>query len=181
MTHLPHSTILGVLCVALLAESAQATGYYVSTEGNDLNSGTSPDSPWRTLAKVSSIIYQPGDTIHLQRGTGHQRTWFETLVLRGSGTSTNPIIVTTYGSGLRPKIAPGTMDSTCVQIDGEGGWKITGLELANARWGLDLKYDVVSDRQYIWLEDLYIHDMDNLYNSDPEKYNFVSAGIAIRH
>jgi hypothetical protein len=176
-----HSTVVGALWIALSAGSAQATDYYVSTQGNDLNSGTSSSTPWRTLARVSSLTYQPGDTINLRRGNGlTQGVWLETLNLEGSGTPTNPILVRPYGPGLRPIIAPGTVDSTAVRVDGGGGWKITGLAVANARWGIELKYDMV-EREFVWLEDLNIYNMDNTYNSNHEgKFNFVSAGIAIR-
>ena len=181
--------VLVATWIALLPGVARATSYYVSPQGSDLNSGTSEASPWRTLVKVSSVVYQPGDVIRLDReipsnpggDPGTANTWAETLILRGEGTPTNPIVVTTYGVGPRPIIAPGTIDSTCLRIDGVGGWKIIGLELAYARWGVELRYDRVTERRFIWLEDLYIHHMTSVLNSDHEKYNFLSAAIALRH
>lgn len=88
-------TILLTLLVSFLY--SQATNYYVSTAGNDGNNGTSTGTPWRTLAKVNNSwgIIQPGDTIFLRGGD----TFRETLTIGKSGTNSNRIVVTSYGTG----------------------------------------------------------------------------------
>ena len=75
-----------------------ATNYYVSTSGNDLNSGTSLTSPWKTLAKVQaeSSKFAAGDVIAFKGG----ERFFGSLTLTGlSGTATNPITITSYDTG----------------------------------------------------------------------------------
>jgi hypothetical protein len=79
---------------------AIATDYYVSPSGSDENSGTSPSSPWRSLDKVNSVTFEPGDVIHFERG-GEWRGKFKP---QGSGTEDHWIRFTTYGSGDKPKI-----------------------------------------------------------------------------
>lgn len=80
---------------------ANNTTYYVSTSGSDSNNGISTSTPWKTLAKVSSITFNPGDKILLKCGD----TWNnETLTLHGSGTSTNVIELGSYGTGEKPTI-----------------------------------------------------------------------------
>ena len=73
-----------------------ATDYYIdSNNGDDENDGTSPDSPWKTLSKVSSMTFQPGDNIYFKRGTMYSGC----AVIKGDGTKNNPITVSAYGSG----------------------------------------------------------------------------------
>ncbi|MBB6670763.1 RICIN domain-containing protein [Cohnella nanjingensis] len=75
--------------------------YYVSSSGgSDGNSGTSPSAPWRTLAKVSSRVFKPGDQVLLKRGDA----WNEALYMHGAGTAVSPIKVGAYATGARPMI-----------------------------------------------------------------------------
>ena len=56
----------------IVAEAAASGGttYYVdSTIGDDSNSGTSPETPWKTLDKVTATTFLPGDTILLKSGS----------------------------------------------------------------------------------------------------------------
>jgi|GEM_PF-5438142 len=77
------------------AASAQ-TSYYLSNDGNDANSGTGPETAWRTLARASSFSgYQPGDSILLRAGDVFRGT----LMLNTDG-----IIVASYGNGAKPEI-----------------------------------------------------------------------------
>ena len=42
--------------------------FYVSPNGSDSNPGTSPDAPWKSLAKVNAAPLLPGDRVHLESG-----------------------------------------------------------------------------------------------------------------
>lgn len=78
--------------------------YYVSNAnpvGSDSNSGSSPSSPWMTIAKVNESTFQPGDQILFNRGC----TWREELTITSSGTSGNPITFGAYGTGSNPLIS----------------------------------------------------------------------------
>ncbi|GBF72293.1 hypothetical protein PA598K_00533 [Paenibacillus sp. 598K] len=106
------------------AYAAAPTDYYVSSStGNDASSGTSPSTPWQTLSAVSSRVFQPGDRILLKSGD----TWHESVALHGSGTASQPITLTSYGTGSRPLLR--SADAAVVRIDGESGWTIAGLEI----------------------------------------------------
>jgi hypothetical protein len=80
--------------------SVNATVYYVSSSGNDANSGTSTSTPWKTLTKVNSFTPKAGDQILFNRGD----EWTGTVTVSASGTSGNPIVYGAYGSGDKPKI-----------------------------------------------------------------------------
>ena len=63
-----------------------AATYYVATNGNDNNSGTSLGSAWRTMTHAAAMM-SPGDTTLVQDGT------YEENIVRFStpGTASNPI------------------------------------------------------------------------------------------
>lgn len=104
---------------------ANNTTYYVSQSGgNDSNNGTSLGTPWKTMSKVSSVTFQPGDNILLNRGD----TWTEQLNLHGNGTFDNLITVSSYGSGNKPLIQN---SNNVITIANESGWKIQGLAIKN--------------------------------------------------
>lgn len=82
----------------------QGTIYYVDSEnGNDTNNGTSEGTAFRTIEKINSIEFQPGDQILFKCGG----TWTGALMPKGSGEEGNPITIGSYGEGPKPVIMPG--------------------------------------------------------------------------
>ena len=80
----------------------QGVTYYVdATGGNDSNTGLSAASPWKTLAKLNSSKFAPGDIILLRRGS----VWREQLNFPSSGSSGSPIVIDAYGTGEPPLIS----------------------------------------------------------------------------
>ena len=85
-------------------EAGKGTNYYVdATEGSDSNSGTSPETAFKTIEKVNSIEFQPGDQILFQCG----EEWTGALKPQGSGIEGAPIVIASYGEGDKPVIKPG--------------------------------------------------------------------------
>lgn len=112
------------------------TTYYVSNNGSDSNSGTSESAPWKTLDKVNSTVFQPGDQI-LFESNG---IWTGTLSPKGSGTEAAPIQIDAYGTGARPLINGGgkttgkngnSPDSAALYLYNQQHWEIRSLELTN--------------------------------------------------
>ena len=109
---LPNSVILlGLSCynsnfhsvtpVSITSENnfdGSSATYYISAEGNDNNSGLSPELAWRTIAKVNSYSFLPGDIILFRRGD----EWRESLSINESGTSDAMITFASYGTGAKP-------------------------------------------------------------------------------
>src|SRR4051794_29493850 len=60
--------------VAAMAAPAFGATYYVSAAGSDSAMGTSPETPWRTLARVTSAPLAPGDQVLLRGGDGFGET-----------------------------------------------------------------------------------------------------------
>lgn len=78
-----------------------ATYYVDSSQGSDQNNGLSETSPWKTLAKINSSKFAPGDIILLRRGA----IWREQLNFPSSGSARAPIAIDAYGSGELPTIS----------------------------------------------------------------------------
>ncbi len=97
-----------ILIAALLVSwlSTHAATYYVSSiSGNDSYTSTQAQSqatPWRTLAKVNSFFgsLNPGDQVLLQAGS----IFMGPLLVTKSGTASQMILISTYGSGAAPII-----------------------------------------------------------------------------
>jgi len=87
------------------APTASATNYYVSTTGNDSNSGISPSEAWRHIQYAASGAggqVRPGDTVYIKAGNYGN----EYVVIRISGSEGKPIVFEGYRSspGDNPKL-----------------------------------------------------------------------------
>ena len=79
---------------------ANSTVYYISSQGNDSNTGKMQQLSWKTIDKVntSMSLFVPGDSILLKRGD----VFYESLKISKSGSSANPIYFGAYGTGANP-------------------------------------------------------------------------------
>ncbi|MBZ3900434.1 right-handed parallel beta-helix repeat-containing protein [Streptomyces scabiei] len=106
---------------------AAGTTYYVSASGSDSNAGTS-SAPWRSLTKVNSTTFQPGDVIRFEAGD----SWTGQLWPKGSGTEGAPITIDSYGVGAKPKIAGQGTVGDAVRLNNQEYWEIRNLDVSNA-------------------------------------------------
>jgi hypothetical protein len=79
-----------------LSGYAWCADYYLGVKGSDSNPGTA-QRPWKTLKRVNSQDFQPGDRLLLEGGA----TFSGTLELneRDSGAVGRPVVVTSTGRG----------------------------------------------------------------------------------
>lgn len=97
-------------CTAQKATEGKA--YYVDTlSGDDLNKGTSPEAPWKTIDKINKGTLHAGDQVLLKAGQVFQGSIRLTKL---AGTALEPIIIASYGNG-RAVIESG--DSVALQVD----------------------------------------------------------------
>jgi hypothetical protein len=174
-------------CLILLAAVmtqiclSQSIAYYVDAViGNDTNDGKSAETAWKTLANVNAQTFQPGDRIYLKSGS----VWTGQLLLRGSGTQTNPIIVDMYDGTAKPRIdGNGIIGTATVYLNNGKFWEINNLEITNdAATGADRRGVLVAASnfglvQHIYLKNLDIHDVKGLPGQDDK--NKRTAGIGI--
>lgn len=136
ITDMKRILLLAALCAVLATDAnAQTLGrlqgvgrtsvptrsFYVSALGNDSNDGRSDTSPWKTLAKVSTSVFQAGDHILLRGGD----SFAGTIYLNASSTSSasNPIVVSSYGTG--------TASINAGSADGINVYNLGGVEIQN--------------------------------------------------
>lgn len=90
-----------ILTITLSNNLFPQTTYYISSsQGNDSNSGTTELAPWQSLAKVDSFSFVPGDRLLFKQGD----MWMGQLTIKNSGTPSNRILLSNYGSGEKPII-----------------------------------------------------------------------------
>ncbi|MFA6515164.1 MAG: peptidoglycan-binding protein [Candidatus Paceibacterota bacterium] len=93
---------LSVSDTVTITITASNTFYVSYSTGLDTNDGTSPSTPWKTIAKVNSQTFTPGASILFKKGD----TWTgETITINSSGNSSNPITYSSYSTGSNPVIS----------------------------------------------------------------------------
>jgi hypothetical protein len=124
--------VVGTLATANTTQSSGRIYYVDARGGNDSNSGLSPESAWKTIAKVNGFSLAPGDTVLLKRG----EIWrVDPLRISRSGSSGLPITFGAYGSGSKPALY-GSRD-----LSSTGAWVSSGSNVWRAS---GLTYDVGS-------------------------------------
>ena len=116
---------------SIAKKQAGHTSYYVDAdEGDDDNDG-SLESPWRTLEKINSTEFLPGDKIFLKAGC----VWDGVLNPKGNGDENSPITIDQYGEGPRPIIngcgTEGPSITGAVLLYNQEYWEIYNLEVTN--------------------------------------------------
>ncbi len=97
--HIQQSLLL--LTFVIFAFTASAKTYYISSDGNDSNSGTDASSPWQTINRLNSAKLTPGDNVLFRRGD----TFYGSIIASLTGSSgNNPVTYGAYGSGNKPII-----------------------------------------------------------------------------
>ena len=143
----------------------QGTAYYVNNNiGDDEHPGTHPNAPWKTLDKVNTIVFQPGDRILFRAGTSYAGS----LRPQGSGTDGRPIVIDMYGEGDKPVI-DGAGYVAAVHLHDVAYWEINNLEVTNdggpaiepqaetRRYGVLITAMDTGVQRHIYLRNMYIH------------------------
>jgi parallel beta-helix repeat protein len=130
-----------------------AATYYVATNGQDSNTGSSL-TPWLTLQHAVETI-APGDTILVRAGT------YAGCRIRNSGQQTAPKTLMSETPGAAVIVTPGPQNSHSSLIEIENGsgsnvtdWIIDGFEVSGSpHHGVDIR---ITDR--ITVRNCYVHD-----------------------
>ena len=156
--------IVLTLCILFSASmSAQQTYYINADNGNDNNEGISPQKAWKTLDKVNSHLFNPGDKLCFKRGT----VYYGQFKPQGSGKKNAPVIVQSYGKGKRPVIhGKGILPAT-VYLHNLQYYVISELEITNTstqrqayQYGVLVELKDFGTARDIVLKDLYVHDVN---------------------
>ena len=154
-------------CVAAALSPCLAAIYYVdSVSGSDGYSGLSPETAWRTLAKVNSVSFAPADNILFKSGCA----WSGQLWPKGSGADSAPIVIASYGGGAKPIINGDGVAQEALLLYNQEYWEIGGLEITNYdpagpevnpyRQGVRVLGEDAGVLHHVYLRDLKVHDVN---------------------
>ncbi|GKX30785.1 hypothetical protein SH1V18_32650 [Vallitalea longa] len=169
--------ILTMVIVHPLSVRATETTYYIdSVNGDDTNDGKSTSTPWKSLDKVNSMVFSPGDRILLKAGS----VWNGQLKPKGSGTEGNPIIIDMYGEENKPIINGQGQVLITLHLYNEQYWEINNLEITNqgaseltGRTGVKIEAHDYGVANHIYLKNLDVHNV----NGDSIKKDTGNGGI----
>lgn len=136
-----------------------ATWYIDSANGDNANSGTSPDAPWRDFTPVNGRTLGPGERLLLRRGSVFEQE----LVISAAGRPDAWAEIAPYGEGPRPVIRrTWHIDDRCALVRSPDYLRIRGLVVCFAGKGLVVAYEKAGHRGLI-IEDCIAHHIEGLY------------------
>lgn len=129
-----------------------------SSEGDDSNDGLTQQTPWQGFSQFQRELLQPGDRVLIKRGD----VWNEEVFLYGSGSASDNILLSGYGTGPRPIIERTDIQhDRCVVIQNASHWLIRDLHCRHAKLGLYLRYMDSYNNTNVTVEDCLFEDMDD--------------------
>jgi hypothetical protein len=169
--------LTGLVCVESLgadgprqvAARTSMIFYVDSRDGNDTNAGTSSEAAWKSLTKVNSTSFRPGDRILLRSSS----VWEGQLWPKGSGVEGKPITVGTYGGGGKPVINGEGQVQDAVLLKNQEYWEIEDLEITNTgpqrgeRRAVHVALENYGEAHHIYIRSLTIHDVNGVDNVKP--------------
>ncbi len=148
--------------------------YYLSAAGNDAADGLTPESAWKTVAKMKTVI-KGGDTVKFRCGD----TFYGQIVPPDGISIDEPTTFTSYGEGTKPVISqykivksgawqmhdqnifkldltdPTKVDGNTTEIDTNVGFmKISGKIFFRKRFRIEEladQWDFYCDDQYVYV------------------------------
>lgn len=143
--------------------------YYVSSSGDDNNSGASPNDAWKSISKVNSVDFKPGDNVLFEGGNAFDgNLYFDS---KDGNDSSNPVKISSYGTG-KAKINAG--NGKGIMVYNTAGFVIDNLIVAgsgmdaNQESGIYFYNDLVGDVK-----------LDFVEITNCEVYGFKEYGIVI--
>jgi len=176
----PPAFLLVFFHFALLPLKGNESGnyYFNATEGDDAHEVCTPETPWKSLAKLNDQVFEPGDSILFASG----ESWQGQVAPRGSGNELQPVFMGRYGQGALPVIDGAGANGAVITLQGLSHWKISELEITNpsetqaSRLGILITASE-GTHGHIHLDSLYIHDVFGRYTFEMIGKNTGGIGI----
>ncbi|MCK4920785.1 MAG: sulfatase-like hydrolase/transferase [Bacteroidales bacterium] len=154
--------------------------YYVDASGgDDLNDGLAPGTAWRSLDKVNSHEFYPGDSVLFKTG----ETWEGQLEIMTNGVEAYPVVFTSFGEGQKPGINGNGEKDYTVRLMNSDYTEFSDFEITNkgpapegGRYGVMLLASNEGSVYNTTVRNLDVHDV----NGDPIKSNGGGGGIVWR-
>lgn len=154
--------------------------YFDSVAGNDSNSGDSELQALQSISLLNSIDLLPGDTVYLKNGS----VWNSWIQIEDSGSTAQPIVITTYGAGSKPDFRPTAFKKPAITLNGSN-IQVNGLLVSDANLSYGVHFGAQSSNNIV--EDCeitgtgsgmvcqgsghivrgnYIHDLEMIVNTE---------------
>lgn len=153
----------------VIVEAAGTTYYVDSLGGSDGNNGTSTATPWKTVSKVNSRSFSPGDKILFKRGS----VWHEFLDPIGSGNSSDRITYGAYGSGSLP-VLDGSINKSSL---GDWSYYSSNIWVTTSTINIDVGNIIFNDKASFGVKQW---ELSQLVNEDDYYYDKSSKKVFIR-
>lgn len=121
----------GIVRVEGLEDRRLFTSYYLAAAaggGLDANSGTDPQHPWASIAKLNATTFQPGDAVYFEAGD----TFGGNIVLGSSdaGTGSAPLVFDSYTLNGDGSVALGAQGGATATINAGNGAGLLATDAA---------------------------------------------------
>ncbi|CAN5848256.1 hypothetical protein BH24BAC1_BH24BAC1_15740 [soil metagenome] len=147
-----------------------ATSYFVNSRvGDDANSGTSKEEPWKSLQNMGQHSFAPGDSILFAKGSAYTGGF----VFTSSGTPEKPIVFSSYSMGPDVILKTPRNQLTDLFIRYGAG---PAPAFTNPDWSVLNGNIFRIEGSYIIVDGLYFHDNTNPPGSDRENKNVQKMG-----
>lgn len=159
---------------------SEGATYYVANSGSDNQDGMSPETAFKTIDKLNTIQFMPGDHIYFKTGDVFKGAFKP----KGSGKEGYPIVVASYGdkNAPRPVLQPSDQNWSAVLMSAEFSrtvtvnngisfynqsyWEVRDLELSGPsngpdsevyRRGINITGEDAGDLNHFYFDNLVIH------------------------
>lgn len=155
--------------------------YYIdNVDGDDDNDGLSPATAWKSLDKVNNTTFVPGDYILFKRGG----SWTGQLSLNNvTGTETDRITFSAYGSGEQPKLVGNTAQTVLLQNPKNVTFenfdisnRSTTMPPKDTKRGIYITIKSAGIYPNVVIKNNYIHDIEG----QPITNRHMQAGLFVR-
>ena len=171
--------LLIVLCFACSEQKKTGNYYFDPVNGDNGNSGDSPEKPFRSLSIIQNLKLKGGDSIQLKSGASFN----EQLYLSVKGDEKAPIVITKYGGNDKPIVKGDSLHAEAVYIYNSEHLVVSDLEITNSHKksfektrGVFVEAHNYGAAKNIMLDNLFIHDVIGKLNNEG---NGVGAAIAM--
>ena len=174
-----------LLFVSLLfCARAQDKTYFVSPDGNDAASGLSVKDAWKSIDKVNSFVFQPGDKVLFESG----KTFYGQLKVQGSGAEGKPITLSSFGGPERPVINFGAAEGAGILLENVDHWEVVGMEVVSyepykigiGRQGIVVRISKPGNSDHFVIRDNYIHDVWGQLGGNGMYVGYSSSAILVQ-
>lgn len=141
-------------------DAARGASYHIdAARGDNSNSGTSPEAPWKDFTNINGRTLGPGDRLLIRRGSVINQE----LDISARGTTERWAEIGAYGDGPRPIIRRNwDIDDRCALVRDPDFLKISGLVFCHAGKGLVVHYRG-GGHAGLLVEDCIAHHIEGLY------------------